>query len=369
MMPATRSLTAAVSRGADDPLVLEKLRIGAPRTDEVLVQVDHAGICHTDINCHHGKAPTPKPVVLGHEGAGTVVEVGAHVTGVAPGDRVLMTFMTCGRCRICLTGRTSYCAESAALNFLGGRADGTGAYVDTDVHSHFFGQSAFATLSMANVRNVVRVPDSVRLDHAAILGCGVITGAGAVLNSLRVVPGSSVAVFGAGAVGLSAIMAARVAGASTVIAVDAVASRLETATRLGATHTLAAGADVADAITELTAGGVDYSVEASGHPTAFVQAVDGLGSGGVCAAIGMMNEPVAPSWRALRQKGASVRGVAGGGDTRDPSIPPLLRYHAEGRFPFHELITRYDFEKINDAIADAESGVAVKPVLAIGGTR
>jgi aryl-alcohol dehydrogenase len=365
MKPATRSLTAAVSRAASEPLSLEELRIGSPRDDEVLVRVEYAGICHTDINCHHGRAPTPKPVVLGHEGAGTVVEVGAQATGLTPGDRVLMSFMSCGRCRICLTGRPAYCPQALALNFLGGRADGTSAYVDTDVRGHFFGQSSFATLAMANVRNVVPVPDPVPLDHAAVLGCGVMTGAGAVLNSLRVAPGGNVAVFGAGAVGLSAVMAARIAGASMVIAVDAVPSRLETAVRLGATHTLTAGGEVVDAITELTAGGLDYSVEASGHPVAFTQAVDSLGSGGVCAAVGSMNEPAAPSWRALRLKGATIRGVVEGDANPAVFLPQLLRYHAEGRFPFEELITHYDFEKINEAVADAEAGIAVKPVLTI----
>lgn len=368
MTRATRSLTAAVSRGPADPLSFEDLTMGAPRDDEILVRVGYAGICHTDINCHHGNAPTPKPVVLGHEGAGTVVEVGAQVSGLAPGDRVLMTFMSCGRCRVCLTGRPAYCPRALALNFLGGRADGSSAYEDTDVRGHFFGQSSFATLAMANARNVVAVPGSVPLGHAAVLGCGVMTGAGAVLNSLKVAPGSSVAVFGAGAVGISAVMAARVAGASTVVAVDAVRSRLDLAARLGATHTLLAGAGVPEAIAELTDGGADHSVEASGHPVAFTQAVDCLGSGGACAAVGTVNTEVSPSWRALRLKGATIRGVVEGDANPAVFLPQLLRYHAEGRFPFDELISHYPFEKINDAIADAESGVAVKPLLTIAET-
>jgi aryl-alcohol dehydrogenase len=370
MKPATRSLTAAVSRVAREPLTLEELKIGSPRDDELLVRVQYAGICHTDINCHHGHTPTPKPVVLGHEGAGTIVEVGAQVAGLAPGDRVLMSFMSCGRCQNCLTGRPAYCPRAFDLNFLGGRADGSSAYVDTDVRGHFFGQSSFATLAMANVRNVVAVPDAVSLDHAAMLGCGVMTGAGAVLNSLRVRPGSSVAVFGAGAVGLSAVMAARIAGASTVVAVDVVGSRLEAATRLGATHTLAAEGsaegDVPGALIELTAGGVDYTVEACGHPVAFTQAVESLGSGGVCAAVGSMNEPVAPSWRSLRLKGATIRGVVEGDANPAVFVPQLLRYHAEGRFPVEELVTHYDFEKINEAIDDAEAGIVVKPMLSVG---
>lgn len=345
----------------------EELALGAPRDDEILVEVHYGGICHTDINCHHGRAPTPQPVVLGHEGAGTVVEIGAGVSSVAPGDRVLMTFMSCGRCRTCLTGHPAYCPGALALNFLGGRADGTGAYLDTDVRSHFFGQSSFATLAMANVRNVVPVPDGLPLDRAAVLGCGIMTGAGAVLNSLRVTPGSSVAVFGAGAVGIAAVMAARIAGASTVVAVDAVPARLELAGSLGASHTLPAGPDVTAQLAELTGGGADFSVEASGHPTALTQAIDGLGIAGTCAAVGTVNAEASPSWRSLRLKGATIRGVVEGDANPAVFLPELLRYHHEGRFPFESLMARYDFSRIDEAIADAEAGAAVKPVLAIGG--
>ncbi|HEY1970465.1 MAG TPA: NAD(P)-dependent alcohol dehydrogenase [Pseudonocardia sp.] len=368
-MQTTRSLVAAVSRSAGEPMGFEQLTLEEPRDDEVLVEVHYAGICHTDINCHHGRMPTPRPVVLGHEGAGTVVEVGARVTELSPGDRVLMTFMSCGRCRVCRSGRPAYCPSALALNFLAGRADGSNAYRDTEVRGHFFGQSSFATLAMANERNVVRVPDELPLDRAAVLGCGVMTGAGTVLNSLRVTPGSSVAVFGAGAVGLSALLAARIAGASTVVAVDTVRSRLALATELGASHTLAAGADTAAVLTELTGGGVDFCVEASGSPVALTQAIDCLGSGGSCAAVGTVNEPASPSWRALRLKGATIRGVVEGDANPPLLLPQLFGFHAQGRFPFERLISNYDFTKINDAIADAESGVAIKPVLAVGGTR
>jgi aryl-alcohol dehydrogenase len=362
-----RTLTAAVSRGPGDPMSFEQLTMGVPRDDEILVEVRYAGICHTDINCHHGRAPTPQPIVLGHEGAGVVLEIGARVETVSPGDRVLMTFMSCGRCRTCLTGHPAYCPAALALNFLGGRADGSSAYRDTDVRGHFFGQSSFATLAMANARNVVAVPDEIPLDRAAVLGCGIMTGAGAVLNSLRVTPGSSVAVFGAGAVGMAAVMAARIAGASTVVAVDAVGSRLDLAGKVGASHTLLAGDDVVAVLADITGGGVDFSVEASGHPVALTQAIDGLGTGGACAAVGTVNGPASPSWRALRLKGATVRGVVEGDANPAVFLPELLRFHAEGRFPFETLISHYDFTEIDGAIAEAASGVTIKPVLRIGG--
>jgi aryl-alcohol dehydrogenase len=358
------TLTAAVSRDPADPLSFEELEIGAPRDDEILVAVSHAGICRTDINCHQGAAPTPKPVVLGHEGAGTVVQVGERVSHVAPGSRVLMTFMSCGGCASCVAARPAYCRDALGLNFGAARADGTSAFHGSDVRGHFFGQSCFATLSVANSRNVVAVPDDVPLRRACVLGCGVMTGAGAVLNSLRVSPGSSVAVFGAGAVGISAVLAARIAGASTVIAVDAVHGRLDTAARLGATHTVRAGeGDVLAEVSDLTGGGADFAVEASGNPAALTQAVDCLGSGGACALVGSVGGEASPSWRSLRLKGATIRGVIEGDSNPAVFLPRLLRYHAEGRFPIDDLITEYDFEKINDAIADAESGVAIKPVL------
>lgn len=362
-----RTLTAAVSRRPDEPLAFEELAIGAPRDEEILVAVEYAGICHTDINCHHGLMPTPHPVVLGHEGAGTVVEIGARVTGVAPGDRVLMTFMSCGGCPTCLTGRPAYCQVALGLNFLAARPDGTCAYEQTDVRGHFFGQSSFATLAMANQRNVIRVPDDAGLDKAAVLGCGIMTGAGTVLNSLKVTPGSSVAVFGAGAVGVAAVMAARIAGASIVIAVDPVESRRDLAVRLGAHHGLDPSESVVEAIADLTGGGASFTVEASGNPTALQQAVDCLGSGGACGAVGTVNADVAPSWRSLRLKGATIRGVVEGDANPAIFLPQLLRYHAEGRFRYDELITAYDFTKINEAVADAEAGIAVKPVLTIGG--
>lgn len=326
----------------------------------------HTGICHTDVNCHHGRAPTPFPVVLGHEGAGVVLDVGSRVGRLTPGARVVMTFAHCGRCRICLSGRPAYCVEALAPNFMTGRADGSSAFERTDVRCHFFAQSSFATLSMANVRNVIQVPDRVPLEHAAALGCGVQTGAGAVLNSLQVRPGSSIAVFGAGAVGLSAVMAACIAGASTVIAVDPVSDRRGIATRLGATHSIATGADAAAEVADLTGGGVDYSVEASGNPAALAQAVDSLGSGGVCAAVGALNEPASPAWRDVRLKGATIRGVVEGDANPALFLPRLLAFHADGRFPFDALTTRYGFTEIDRAIADAESGTAIKPVLDMG---
>lgn len=359
-----RTLTAAVSREASGHLALEELAMAAPRGDDVLVEVSHSGICHTDINCHRGSAPTPKPAVLGHEGAGTVVEVGEEVDTVAPGDRVLMTFMSCRRCPTCQAGRPAYCDRALELNFMAAREDGSSAYRGSDVRSHFFGQSSFATLAMASARNVVRVPDGTPLEQAALFGCGVMTGAGTVLNVLQVRPGSSVAVFGAGAVGLSALIAARLAGASTVVAVDAVPSRLELARRLGASHTVLAGSDpVPEVVADAVGGGPDASVEASGNPRALEQAVDCLASGGTCAAVGSVGDAASPSWRALRLKGATIRGVIEGDAHPALFLPRLLRLHAEGRFPVDEMMQPYPFTKINEAIADAESGAVVKPVL------
>jgi aryl-alcohol dehydrogenase len=205
----------------------------------VLVRVVATGVCHTDIIIRDQYYPSPLPAVLGHEGSGVVEAVGSDVAGVAVGDHVVMSFMSCGTCRPCQSGHPGHCGSFFELNFGGGRADGSSASCDAHghaLHDHFFGQSSFGTYAIAHERNVVKVDKDAPLELLGPLGCGIQTGAGAVLSALAVKPGSSFAAFGSGAVGLSAVMAARVAGATTIIAVDVTPSRLALALELGATH-------------------------------------------------------------------------------------------------------------------------------------
>ena len=253
------AVSAAVVRKKGGPFTIEQLRLEEPRADEVLVRIVATGMCHTDMVVRDQVYPVPQPIVLGHEGAGVVETVGSGVVKVRPGDHVVLTFMSCGRCRLCEQGRPANCVNFNAHNFSGGRADGTGSLRDDHgrVHDHFFGQPSFSTFAVANERNVVKVPKDAPLELLGPLGCGIQTGAGAVMNALKVGPGASFAAFGAGAVGLSAVMAARAVGATIIIAVDVVPARLALAKEIGATHTIdATKHDPVAAVKAVTDGGV-----------------------------------------------------------------------------------------------------------------
>ena len=274
-----REIKAATIRRKGGPFQVENLFLSEPRSDEVLVRVAAVGMCHTDMVARDQLYDVPLPVVLGHEGSGMVEEIGAKVKKVAAGDHVVLTYMWCGHCKACLRGDLTYCENFYPLNFGGAREDGsTSTYTEQDasgtIHDHFFGQSSFGTFALAHERNVIKVPKDVPLELLGPLGCGIQTGAGAVMNSLKVSPGSSFAAFGGGAVGLSAVMAARVAGAGIIIAADVVASRLKLAVELGATHTVnSRETDPVEAVRGLTGGGVDFSLESSGRPAVLRQAI------------------------------------------------------------------------------------------------
>lgn len=224
--------TAAVVWTPGAPFSLEKVELDAPRPTEVRVRMIATGLCHTDLNAASGALPYPLPGVLGHEGVGVVEETGPAVTGIRPGDRVLLTFTSCGQCRGCRAGHPAHCDHQMGLNLFGGRRlDGTATirHDDTELNGHFFGQSSFATHALADQRGIVVLPDHIPdadLPVLAPLGCGVQTGAGAVLNVVRPAPGTTIAIAGAGAVGLSAVMATRLTAAGDVIAIDRVPARL-----------------------------------------------------------------------------------------------------------------------------------------------
>ncbi|MFC8826029.1 NAD(P)-dependent alcohol dehydrogenase [Streptomyces sp. NPDC057137] len=369
---------AAVCRpGAGGDLFrLEELTVEDPRPDEVLVRFTAAGLCHTDLEVAAGRMPTPFPVVAGHEGAGVVEAVGRAVTGFTPGDRVVASFSFCGTCRNCLDGLPAYCPQHFPLNFGAARADGSVGLRDASgepVHDHFFGQSSFAGYGLCRPSSLIKVADPTLSDDVlAPLGCGVITGAGAVWNVLRVPPGSTVAVFGAGAVGLSAVMAAVVAGAARIIVSDTHQSRLDLAVQLGATDvfdttdgTDTTGGTGAAWIRELTGGrGVDFSVESTGVPEVMSQAVAALAPLGSAAILG-----VAPAGADLRTnafallEGRTVTGSIVGHQAPAVLVPRVLDLHARGRFPLEAMIRTYPLDDIGKAVDDARSGAVVKAVL------
>ncbi|MFP1629653.1 NAD(P)-dependent alcohol dehydrogenase [Streptomyces sp. 5K101] len=365
-------ITAALTETKGAPFTLAPLHLDDPRPGEVVVRMVSSGVCHTDLIVRDQWYPVPLPAVLGHEGAGVVEAVGDGVTSVAAGDHVVLTFQSCGSCRTCLQGRPAYCDQFFAHNFAGSRLDGsTPLHRESgdDVHGVFFGQSAFATHALATERNVVKADPTAPLELLGPLGCGIQTGAGGVLNSLKPPAGSSIAVFGAGSVGLSAVMGAVVAGCTTIVAVDLNDQRLELAKEVGATHVInGAAGDTVAALRDLTGGlGLDFTVETTAVPAVLRQAADALNQGGTCGLIGAaaIGTEVSLDMSSLLF-GRTVRGIVEGDSVPQLFIPKLVDLYRQGRFPFDKLIKSYAFEDINEAVEDAEKGTTLKAVLTFG---
>jgi aryl-alcohol dehydrogenase len=364
-------IEAAVAWEAGAPLSIEEVDLDEPRENEILVRVEAVGVCHTDDSARLGRLPVVFPVILGHEGAGVVERTGAAVRTVGPGDRVLFTPDYCGRCEQCRLGLSPYCDDVVAMTFSGVRRDGSPrAYKDgKPVRASFFGQSSFATRSLVTERNVVRVPPDAPLHYLAGLTCGIQTGAGAVLNAMGVRPERSVAVFGSGAVGRAAVLAAAAAGASSIVAVDRVAHRLAVAAELGATHVIdSTGADLAEVsaeVAKVTRGGADVVLDTTGNPDVIMAGVNSLATHGTCSVITSSGAPVTVPPGALLLRGRKLRGTMGGHITPTVFIPRLLDLHARGRFPFDRLVRNYAFGDLRTAMDDSLSGETIKPVLTL----
>ena len=360
-------IEAAVIYEPGGEFKIEKLKLSAPNDDEVVVRIVGTGICHTDLAARDQHLPIPLPSVFGHEGAGVVEQVGARVTKVKPGDHVALSWMCCGSCPSCQAGQDPYCENFLQLNFSGARPDGTTTIKKGEqvIHGNFFGQSVFANYALAGESNVVKVPKDIPLEILGPMGCGIQTGAGAVIKSLQARPGTSMAIFGVGPVGMSAVLAAVVCGCTSIIAVDISPDRLKIAEELGATHTInATEVNPVEAILDITGGGPNYSLECVGNPAVFRQAVDVLPLLGVCGLVGV----VAPGTEVtlnmdLIMNGRTVRGIIEGDAIPDLFIPQLIELYRQGRFPFDRMITFYPFEDINKAVEDMEKGRVIKPVL------
>lgn len=365
-------ISAAVVREPEGAFTTEELDLDEPGPGEVLVKVHSVGVCHTDIGVRNQWLPFPLPAVLGHEGAGTVESVGDGVTSVAPGDKVVLTFNYCGECPMCARAEYAYCLNFLGSNFAGSRLDGTNALHATDggtIGGYYFGQSSFASHAIATARNVVTLPDDADLSIVGPLGCGILTGAGTVFNTFNPTPDQTVAVFGSGAVGLAAVMAAKVAGCRAIVAVDRVPARLELARELGATAVVDTNEveDVPAAVREATGMGADFAVDTTAVPAVMKTAVSSTAPRGTSAMLGLgvAGTEFSVDMLELAVPGRKVVGVIEGDADPHVMIPRLIELHAEGRFPFDKMIKAYPFDQINQAVADSDNGRTLKPVLTL----
>lgn len=358
---------AAVLRDGKQTMAIETVDLEGPRAGEVLVRVVATGVCHTDMVMRDGGLHTPQPVVLGHEGAGIVAKVGPGVDDLKPGDPVVMSYNSCGSCPSCHDHEPAYCHAFFPLNFFGTRPDGSTAISGNGgiIHSNIFGQSSFAGYAICHARNAIKIPSDVPLELMGPLGCGFQTGAGAVLKALDVKAGRSVAIFGTGAVGLAAVMAAKIAGASPIIAIDLNVDRLTLALELGASHTVGPGEDLDARIRQICPAGVDYAIDTTANIKVMQQAVELLAPRGSCALVGASapGDTLSVDAVHIMSGGRRILGVVEGSADPKVFIPELVNHYREGRFPIDRLVEYFDLKDINPAIEAGEAGRVVKPIV------
>jgi aryl-alcohol dehydrogenase len=361
-------ITAAVAREQFGPFAIEQVELTDPRPDELLVRIVASGMCQTDQHGRDGYYGTPLPAVFGHEGSGIVVSIGRDVTRFAPGDHVVISFPWCGTCPNCRRQMESHCQKSFDLKMRGTRLDGSTLMQQngTPIYSAFFQQSSFATHAIANERFAVKVRKDAPLELLGPFACSGQTGAGAVFNSMRPRPGDAFVVFGVGAVGLSGLMAARIAGCDPIIAVDIHPQRLALAKELGATHVIDHGGntDVVAEIRRITGDGARFSLETSAQPAVFREAVEALMPAGTCVLLGSARAGAEVSIEMpFLQFGRVVRGVIQGESHPQELIPKLIDFLMQDKMPVDRMMTFYPLADINRAARDSSDGTTIKPVL------
>ncbi|MDB5969970.1 MAG: geraniol dehydrogenase [Hydrocarboniphaga sp.] len=361
--------TAAVARIPGGEFTIETVSVDDPRAHEILIDIAGVGLCHTDLVFSAKLQIMKPPAVLGHEGSGIVAKVGSAVTKVKPGDHVVLTFNSCGDCPRCNGGEPAYCFSFPKLNYAGGRLDGSPTITigDERASANFFGQSSFATRALAHERNVIKVDRDVPIELLGPLGCGVQTGAGAIMRSLACRKGSSLLVLGGGAVGLSAVLGAVVRECATIIVVEPKQARRELALQLGATHVIdPSGIDLPAAVRAITPTGVDYAFDSSGLKQVIAAAIGCLASHAKFGLVGVppsMEDAISIPITALVGGGFSFIGIMEGDSEPEEFIPQMVALYKAGRFPFDKLLSTYALHDINLAIADSLSGKCVKPVM------
>lgn len=362
-------ITAAVVREGKGPFTIEKLELQAPRAGELIVEIKGVGLCHTDLTARDQVLPAPLPAVFGHEGSGIVQAIGEGVTKVKVGDKVAVGFATCGECGTCKDEDSAYCHNFAPLNYGGVQGDGTTTLTQDGnvVHGSFFGQSSFASYALTTERNVVPVGDDVPLEILGPLGCGIMTGAGAVTNSLKVTKGSTLLILGGGPVGLAAAMGGAIQEAEHIIVSEPVAARRDLAIELGATHAVdPTTGDLGELVRAIAPAGANFIVDTTGIPDVIAGSV---AAAAFHATYGILAVPPALDimtpipYLPLLALGLSVRGIQEGDAEPDVYIPQMLEWHKAGKFPFDKLITTFPLSQINEAVDAQHRGEAVKVVL------
>lgn len=351
------------------PLTVQEIDLTPPRSGEVLVRIAAAGLCHSDLSVINGDRPRPTPMVLGHEGSGVVQEVGPGVDDLEPGDHVVFVFVpSCGHCGPCQSGRPALCEPGAAANgkgeLLGGgsRLSRNGERVN-----HMTGVSSFATHGVMSRRSLVKIDREVSLDIAALMGCAVLTGAGAVFNLGAVQPGGKAAVVGLGGVGLAAVLGAAAAGAETIVAVDTLDSKLELARELGATHIFnASDPDITAKVKEATSGGVDAALEFAGSARALEGAFAMTRRGGTTITAGLPNPKavlnISPLTMVAEER--TLRGSYLGSGVPSRDINRFLGLHGRGKLPVEKLMThKIRLDDINEAFDRLHAGAAIRQLV------
>ncbi|QOX64129.1 NAD(P)-dependent alcohol dehydrogenase [Anoxybacterium hadale] len=366
-------IKAAVTYTKGSPFKIEEVELASPKDDEILVKIVACGVCHTDQAVRFQHIPVPLPAVLGHEGSGIVEQIGKNVTQFEIGDKVGISFGFCGKCTNCITAHQHACENFNAINFGGVQPDGTTRLSTAEGKplSTFFGQSSFATHVVVNENSAVKIlHNDIDLALIGPMGCGIQTGAGAVLNRLRPQFGSTIAVFGCGTVGMSAIMAAKIAGCEKIIAVGGNPKSLALARELGATHTINRK-EVEDIVgtirNEITNGGVNYAIDTTGVPDFVKSALASCRVMGTAVVLGATGDLTLNIQTELMGDAKSLIGIVEGDSIPKLFIPQLLDYYEKGMFPFDKLIKFYPFGQINEAFAASDSGECIKAVLKMEG--
>jgi NDMA-dependent alcohol dehydrogenase len=361
---------AAVLFEAGRKLEIRELDVQDPGPGEVRIRMAAAGVCHSDLHVMTGHLSAPLPAVLGHEGAGVVEDVGPGVASFQPGDHVIPLWrLSCGECAYCTGGRPALCAAGTEIRWSGRLADGTSRFsLDGQEIKHFAGVSSFSSITVVPEKAVLKIPHDLPLERAALLGCAVITGVGAVVSAAQVRPGSSVAVFGTGGVGINVVQGAVLAGAEKIIAVDLLESRLEHARGFGASHTVNASAqDAVEGVRALTGGeGVDYAFEVVGRPETMRQAYDCLAKRGTAIVVGLTPTTAEVSVPALSlvYEERVLTGSLYGSAAPKIDIPRLIDLYRAGKIKLDELLTHsYPLEEINEAYAALERGDTLRSVV------